>query len=77
MAALRCLPSHLLVARPLCSALERGISGGQAKRVNIGIALISNPRVLFLGEQSWPVFQVQVWRLLFFPVKAASSMPCR
>eukprot|EP00890_Picochlorum_soloecismus_P003061 jgi/Picsp_1/3756/NSC_06591-R1_abc family transporter: multidrug len=32
------------------SPLARGISGGQAKRVNIGIALISNPRVLFLDE---------------------------
>eukprot|EP00889_Picochlorum_renovo_P008115 jgi/Picre1/35145/NNA_002607.t1 len=32
------------------SNLARGISGGQAKRVNIGIALISNPRVLFLDE---------------------------
>lgn len=32
------------------SQLVRGISGGQAKRVNIGIALICNPRVLFLDE---------------------------
>ena len=30
--------------------LSKGISGGQAKRVNIGIALITNPRVLFLDE---------------------------
>eukprot|EP01134_Creolimax_fragrantissima_P007704 CFRG7704T1 len=28
----------------------RGISGGQAKRVNIGIELITDPRVLFLDE---------------------------
>ncbi|EIE26352.1 hypothetical protein COCSUDRAFT_39467 [Coccomyxa subellipsoidea C-169] len=32
------------------SALTRGISGGQAKRTNIGIALVSDPRVLFLDE---------------------------
>lgn len=32
------------------NALKRGISGGQAKRVNIGIALVTNPRVLFLDE---------------------------
>eukprot|EP00884_Botryococcus_braunii_P016488 jgi/Botrbrau1/3522/Bobra.341_2s0049.1 len=32
------------------SALQRGISGGQSKRVNIGIALVTNPRVLFLDE---------------------------
>ncbi|GIL50638.1 hypothetical protein Vafri_6770 [Volvox africanus] len=30
--------------------LKRGISGGQAKRTNVGIALITNPRVLFLDE---------------------------
>ena len=32
------------------NALSKGISGGQAKRTNIGIALITNPRVLFLDE---------------------------
>ena len=32
------------------SNLERGISGGQAKRVNIGIALVTKPRILFLDE---------------------------
>jgi energy-coupling factor transporter ATP-binding protein EcfA2 len=30
--------------------LVKGISGGQAKRTNIGIALVTNPRVLFLDE---------------------------
>ena len=32
------------------SQLSKGVSGGQAKRTNIGIALITNPRVLFLDE---------------------------
>lgn len=32
------------------NALDKGISGGQAKRTNIGIALITSPRVLFLDE---------------------------
>ena len=32
------------------SALSRGVSGGQAKRVNIGISLVTQPRVLFLDE---------------------------
>ncbi|GFR47309.1 hypothetical protein Agub_g8996 [Astrephomene gubernaculifera] len=32
------------------NAMAKGISGGQAKRTNIGIALITNPRVLFLDE---------------------------
>ena len=32
------------------STLEREISGGQAKRVNIGISLVTKPRILFLDE---------------------------
>jgi ATP-binding cassette, subfamily G (WHITE), member 2 len=35
---------------PIGDPLAKGISGGQAKRTNIGIALISDPRVLFLDE---------------------------
>ena len=34
------------------SALVKGISGGQAKRTNIGLALVSSPRVLFLDGAS-------------------------
>ena len=32
------------------SALVRGISGGQAKRVNIALAMISQPAIIFLDE---------------------------
>lgn len=32
------------------NVLSRGISGGQAKRVNIGIALVTQPKVLFADE---------------------------
>lgn len=32
------------------STLRRGISGGQARRTNIGISLITEPKVLFLDE---------------------------
>jgi len=32
------------------NVLQRGISGGQAKRVNIALALITSPRVIFLDE---------------------------
>ncbi|KXZ55881.1 hypothetical protein GPECTOR_2g1432 [Gonium pectorale] len=35
---------------PIGDPLTKGISGGQAKRTNIGIALVSRPRVLFLDE---------------------------
>jgi ABC-type multidrug transport system ATPase subunit len=34
------------------SSLSKGISGGQAKRTNIGIAMVTNPRVLMLDEVS-------------------------
>ena len=37
---------HTQIGNPLV----RGISGGQAKRVNIGIALIADPEVLYLDE---------------------------
>jgi ABC-type multidrug transport system ATPase subunit len=31
------------------SLIQKGISGGQAKRTNIGLALVSSPRVVFMG----------------------------
>ena len=32
------------------SRTRKGVSGGQAKRTNIGLALVTNPKVLFLDE---------------------------
>ena len=47
-----CIRAHNEGGRPARKrrALCSGISGGQAKRVNIGIAVVVNPRVLFLDE---------------------------
>lgn len=43
-------PAHSPLSSPPRSSLSRGISGGQAKRTNIGLALVTSPRVLFLDE---------------------------
>lgn len=37
---------------PIGDPMSRGISGGQCKRVNIGVALVTEPRVLFLVRRS-------------------------
>lgn len=52
---------HTRIGTPM----KRGISGGQAKRTNVGIALITNPSVLFLDEptsglDSWT--SKEVWK---------------
>jgi ABC-type Mn2+/Zn2+ transport system ATPase subunit len=49
--------------------LVKAISGGQAKRTNIGISLITNPLVLFLDEptsglDSFTANEVRLGRLL-------------
>ncbi len=35
---------------PLQNEFVRGVSGGERKRVNIGIEMISNPSLIFLDE---------------------------
>lgn len=34
----------------LLTFFVKGISGGQAKRVNVGLELLTNPAILFLDE---------------------------
>ena len=43
---------HLEICQHTCigDSMNRGISGGQSKRVNIGLALLSSPAVIFLDE---------------------------
>jgi ABC-type multidrug transport system ATPase subunit len=55
------------------SALHKGISGGQAKRTNIGIALVTSPRVLFLGELGGDL--VAEGHLLFFCLSRRAHDP--
>lgn len=59
---------------PIGSALTRGISGGQAKRVNIGIALVSNPRVLFLDE---PTSGLDSFTSTCFRIFSGFSVDCQ
>ena len=44
---------------------ERGISGGQRKRVNVGIELIAEPRILFLDEPTSGLDSVSAFKVLF------------
>jgi len=41
---------RLAYRRRIGDTQERGISGGQRKRVNIGIELVADPWMLFLDE---------------------------
>jgi len=46
------------------SNLLRGISGGQAKRVNIGLAMITRPRILFLVSMLQSVYCISIITVL-------------
>ena len=66
------------------NVLAFSIAGGQCKRVNIGIALVTNPRVLFLDEPtsgldsytSNEVRELAAPWCGFLPVVTRRSGPC-
>ena len=39
---------------PIGSAMMRGVSGGERKRTNIAIEMLSNPSLVFLGRRPHP-----------------------
>lgn len=43
--------SHVQATKIGAAGLTRGVSGGERKRVNIGVETITNPRALFLDER--------------------------
>eukprot|EP00817_Percolomonadidae_sp_ATCC50343_P006831 CAMPEP_0117428628 /NCGR_PEP_ID=MMETSP0758-20121206/8292_1 /TAXON_ID=63605 /ORGANISM="Percolomonas cosmopolitus, Strain AE-1 (ATCC 50343)" /LENGTH=578 /DNA_ID=CAMNT_0005215087 /DNA_START=553 /DNA_END=2286 /DNA_ORIENTATION=- len=50
MEAMEALGIHHLKNRRIGTALKRGISGGEKRRVNIAVELVISPQVLFLDE---------------------------
>ena len=45
-------------------ALVRGVSGGEAKRISIGLGLLNNPRILFLDEPTSGLDSATSWDVM-------------
>lgn len=45
-----CLHLDACADTPVGSAVNKGLSGGETKRVSIGVELVSNPKIIFLDE---------------------------
>merc|ERR1719158_1309655 len=45
-------------------AMVRGVSGGEAKRISIGLGLLNNPRILFLDEPTSGLDSATSWDVM-------------
>ena len=53
---------------------QRGISGGQRKRVNVGMELIAEPRILFLDEPTSGLDSVSAVKVRHFHCQAKNDL---
>ena len=56
--------------------LKRGVSGGQAKRVNVGLALVTRPDVLFLDEPTTGLDSTMANEVVVVLKELAKSTQC-
>jgi ABC-type multidrug transport system ATPase subunit len=57
------------------SDLVRGVSGGEQKRVAIGVEIITNPSILFLDEPTSGLDSFNAWKIIHI-LKALAGFGC-